>query len=90
MADNTRLKELTSDVKKLADAIIQRDLRDASTTQRLERLEGSLENITRALDSLTRSMDRLSVQPPPPIGASTSDNSSSFQMVSSSQPFQVR
>ena len=61
MTDNTRLKELAGDVKKLSTPITQRDLRESSTIQRLDCLEGSLQTITFALDSLTRSVDRLSV-----------------------------
>ena len=67
MADNTRLKELTSDVKRLSEAIAQCDQREASAHQRPGRLEGSLETITHALDSLSDSVERLSTPLVSPI-----------------------
>ena len=67
------MKELTSDVKRLSEAIAQHDHREASANQRLDRFEGSLEIISHALDSLSHSVEHLSAPPIPPIGASNSN-----------------
>ncbi|KAJ1425235.1 hypothetical protein SESBI_11171 [Sesbania bispinosa] len=54
MAENTRLKELASELKRLSEAM---DHREATTGARLEHLESSMQLFSCAIDSLTQSME---------------------------------
>lgn len=78
MAENTRLKDLAADVKKLQDALALQDAQRAqrllhleqkleslqrpTDSTRLDRLEQSLDVLSKSMDTVTRCLNRLSRQ----------------------------
>lgn len=64
MAENTRLKELAADLKRVSDTLAVHDQQGAETKQQLQRVESTLAAIQLALDTITRSVDHLASAPP--------------------------
>ena len=94
MADNTRLKDLSSELKRISDMMERSNQVTAdrlgrleSSMSRVDHLETSLDAVTRAMDALTRSMDRLQ---DPSTSTSTNSKNSASSSSHSSQPFQMR
>ncbi|KAJ1435182.1 Aspartic peptidase domain superfamily [Sesbania bispinosa] len=56
MAENTRLKELSGELKRISETV---DQREAASIARFDRLESSMQMFSRAIDTLTRSVDHL-------------------------------
>lgn len=82
MADNTRMKDLAAELKRLADAIEQRDL---AYNSRFDRIESSIDSITRTIDLLSRNLERVSQSP-----AISEPNSSTARIDQPYQTIQVR
>ena len=91
MVENTRLKDLTTEIKRIFNALDHKDQHELLLSNHLKHLESSLDTNTRALDCLNCSVNKLSESSS--IGASNSGSGVAQPIPTSAstfQPFQMR